>query len=75
MQSRIIKHFSKTNNKLNEKAKKHFKSDEFKEQEVRYAFEKINSYSAPGSDGFTSDLNKRNIDFFAPELNKLNSCK
>ena len=71
MQNKIIKHFSKTNNKLIVKAKKHFKSDEFKEQEVRYAIQKLNSHSAPGSDGFTSDLYKRNIDLFAPELTKL----
>ena len=71
MQNRIIKHFSKTNNRLIEKAKKYFKSDEFKEKEVRYAIQKLNSHSAPGSDGFTSDLYKRNIDFFAPELTKL----
>ena len=71
MQNTIIKHFSKTNNTLIEKAKKHFKSDEFKEQEVRHAIQKLNSHSAPGSDGFTSDLYKRNIDFFAPELTKL----
>ena len=71
MQNRIIKHFSKTNNRLIEKAKTYFRSDEFKEKEVRYAIQKLNSHSAPGSDGFTSDLYKRNIDFFAPELTKL----
>ena len=71
MPNRIIKHFSKTNNKLIEKAKTHFKSDEFKEQEVRYAIQKLNSHNAMGSDGSTSDLYKRNIDFVVPELTKL----
>ena len=55
MPNRIIRHFFKTNNKFIEKAKKHFKWDEFKEKEVRYAIQKTNSYSASGSDSFTSD--------------------
>ena len=71
MQNKIIHQFSKTNSKPIGKAKKHFNSDEFSEPEVRHAIEKLNSHSAPGSDGFTSDLFTRNIDSFAPKLTKL----
>ena len=41
------------------------------EYEVRKAISRLNHDSVPGPDGFTANLYKSNIDFFAPLITEL----